>query len=448
MRYRDILFSKNSIFFSVIFIILIHFFLGNFDYKVVPDTQSYIDATIINDANNSKRTPIFGLFLKALPSQYQYLPIFHFSFLFASIYFFCKTLNLLGFSSKFNLFVFIVFGLSNISLFYMPYVHPEIIANSLLLFGISIALRYANKERISFLQILVFGFFELIIILFKPSFILCILLLPLIYFFSKRAINGFDSNKKIFKNTIILIFSGIVFFVSYSALRYTVHNDFHIVSYGGYNIVGLSATLLEKDTIPKLQPNHQELAERIVEKKEQFFRDKKLVNYHGMSSVLSSKDSMLIGYFDIAARNYDVLSDIGKLSLQTDSWVEFNSKMQSFSIDVIFSEPLSYSLYVVGALSRFVGKSLVTNFSFLFFLSIFVIYFILKKSITLKTEKENFEYYILILIALFFFFINLVPSIIVSFPAQRYIDAGGFGLGLIPSFLIFSILNKIFDDSK
>ena len=134
-----------------------------------------------------------------------------------------------------------------------------------------------------------------------------------------------------------------------------------------------------------------------------------------------------------------------------ENWIEYNLRMQKFTISVIKNNPIYYGSWIIGGSIRFVGRVFVSNLSFMISFLFLIILFLNNNLINIKSKKafkskfkNNEELFFIIKISCIYTSSIAIISILLTFPAARYIDCAGITLAGIPIFLI----SKILIDSK
>lgn len=448
----------------IIIAFLAIFFTGRFEPYHVFDTVGYIDAAEVGSPEMwaMPRTPFFGIFLNLFDSyegirpslegaertlwennidRFKYYPFFSISLYFISSILLFYAFSAYGLNTKAA--SSISFGLifSNSLVLYGNNIHPELLSISLIIFSIAGAILMSTKAN-KFLTMLFTALCVSCAYLIKPAFITFFIFTPLIYYFLDY------TNKNRLRWTMILFILSSASFFTVSIFRYQILGDFNLVSFGGYQMTGIAGLMVNKGLALLLPMEMADSANYIIDKKDFLIKNLSIQaipkNSYGEVSFISAA----LGYFDILARNYDsiVYGIIGDLKMPNETWVEFNARMQSFSIEVISSKPIYYFSWVVGASARFMGRIIVINLplmlSIIGLISALLISRSGKKVIGFNLNKK--ELICLIIIPLIYTFSSGILSILVSFPASRYIDTSGI---MLSGFFIF-VIQLILDENS
>lgn len=448
----------------IIIAFLAIFFTGRLEPLHVFDTVGYIDAAEAGSPEMwaMPRTPFFGLFLNIFDSyegirpslegaertswennvdRFKYYPFFAISLYFISSILLFYAFSTYGLNNKAA--SSISFGLifSNSLVLYGNNVHPELLSISLIIFSIAGAILMSTKSN----KFLTMAFTALCVsfsYLIKPAFITFFIFTPLIYYYL-----DYTNENRLRRAMLLFLLCSSSFFVV-SIFRYQILGDFNIVSFGGYQMTGIAGLMVDKGLVLSLPIEMVDSAKYIIEKKDFLVKNLSILAIPQNSIGEVSFVSAALGYFDILARNYDsiVYGITGDLKMPNETWVEFNSRMQRFSVEVISSKPLYYFSWIVGASARFVGRVIVINLPLM--LSVIGIIFALflpssgRKIISFNLKKK--EIICLIIIPLIYTFSSGILSILVSFPASRYIDTSGI---MLSGFFIF-VIQLILDENS
>lgn len=457
MRLREFYRNKDYRYLAICFglAFIFHLVIGNLSPRIVPDSAGYLQLGSWNEIAGSARTPFYGwlslLFEWILPG-YVLLPWLSLISIFIAGFLVNGAALYYGMSRRAALAFAVVIPFSNSALLFMGYVHPEILSISCMLIALSGVLRLARGTHNDWLWYLVTSLSLGISYLLKPGFILFVVFFPLLFvllsFYSGRF-----SFFRVIKRGVLLFVLAALPFLLYSSARYLEVNDFNLVSFAGVNGLGLSGQILDQETISKLPEQHKAMAERIIsgrkiQEKEGVILPIPINSSNGERVYWSA----VIGYFDVFARNYDRITDIGKKDrYDEESWVEFNRRAGYFNRSVIFAEPLNYFLYIFGASTRFVGLLLSANAMFvlssMLFLSVLMVrlYVDLKNQVPMGRRGGLFFEKDLIPLFLIIFVVvvaSYIPSVAVAFPARRYVDTAGILLPALPLYLSFCLLRS------
>lgn len=102
----------------------------------------------------------------------------------------------------------------------------------------------------------------------RPSYLPMILIVPMLgmlLLWTRGPVDGFRMDRRLFKQKLTTyLWVAIAPFFLYCLLRLIVVGHFGLVSFGGYNLVGLTTPQLTRETLPALSPESRPLAEAIL----------------------------------------------------------------------------------------------------------------------------------------------------------------------------------------
>ena len=216
-------------------------------------------------------------------------------------------------------------------------------------------------------------------------------------------------------------------FLLVSTIRYAMVNDFNTVSFGGFAMTGMTSSMLNEQLIRRLAPENQELARSILAKRE------KLVGAGEICPMAIDHDTGVRSFrrtarshFDMLSYNFDELAY--KIVKQTErkpgeTWVQFNKRMMAFSIDVVRTAPLDYSMWVLGALRAATGTAIAQNVPLVIgFVSLLGFYaYLLFTAKVPALSWPPFDVPLIFLITVMYTLGSGILMVLVTFPANRYV---------------------------
>jgi hypothetical protein len=407
-----------------------------------PDTEGYLHPWAWESIWGKSRTPLLGFLLAPFNDNYIFLPTILVVLFFLVIYYLYRRLVEFGTSEYAALALTLPLVISNAILRYAHDVHAEFPAIILSLFALGelIALQDSTKRNPWRYAAFMLALGSAYII--RPSFLPFIVVMPVLFL-----ILGFVQTRRwnVWTSVVIFLLSASPFLVV-SSVRYQMVNDFNIVSFGGVNMTGLTSSMLNEELIPRLSPEHRELAQRILTKREAMVHAGELcpmvIDYDiGKRSFARTARS----HFDILANNFDEL--VYKVVRPTErkpdeTWVQFNKRMMSFSLDVVRSAPKDYVMWVVGAIRSATGTAITQNFPLLVgFLGLVAVYsFLLIKNRVPRLFFPPFDIPVIALMTIFFTFGSGILSLLVAYPVNRYVSSSAI---FIPSFVFYILFQLL-----
>ena len=425
---------------------IVHGVLGNFSPRIVADTAGYLRIETWERVFGEQRTPFYGWlvnFMEAFAPGYIFLPWLQYLVLLLAMLLLYRGALRYGLSVPAALALTLPLPFGNATLLFLSYVHPEMLAISMLLIALACAL-YVSRGQSHWSWYLIGGLALGFSYLLKPGFLLFIVLLPVLVVFLGLHANA-DDRLVVLQRALIVCLIGLLPFMVYSGVRYAAVGHFHVVSFGGYAGTGLSSQIMDAKTIPRLPTEFQESARAILEE-----RRRKEIEEIILPLPINSTNgeriywSAVLGYFDIFARNYDHMVSIVFRELREEgmSWVEADNHAQAFNGAVKRAEPINYVLYVVGATTRFMGLLLTTNATFVPAF-ILLILMVIWRSIYGWSGFDVCSFgndlirngMPLFLIVFIYVVASYVPAVAITFPARRYVDTAGILMASLPLYL-------------
>jgi len=157
------------------------------------------------------------------------------------------------------------------------------------------------------------------------------------------------------------------------------------------------------------------------------------VNSTGKRSFIS----VAIFYFDVLARTHDpVLWDaIAPQQRPDEDWPAFNRRLQRFAIAVVRNAPVSYAAWILGASSRLIGHALVLNPSFLAAAAALLLLARRKAPGGAPADRR-----VLIVLVGAYTVGTGVLTVLITYPASRYVDSAAMLLAALP---FYGVLRRL-----
>ena len=327
--------------------------------------------------------------------------------------------------------------LAQSNLYHLRLLVPEAPANAFLLSGLGVTLAATRSGRMLALLIVPIVLLVGAGYLLRPTQLPAIAVLPLLYFVYASRRRGM----RLLPPLAFLVALALPFLVQ-SGVRLRAVGDFNIVSFGGYQMSGLAAFMLDPDLVRRMPDNVRPLAEAVLARRQQAEAAGTVpatpVNSVGERSFASAA----LGYFDIYARGYDnVLSGvIAPLRPADASWVAWNKQLLAFSLATVLADPLRYLAWVGGATARLVGHAVALNAPMLLALALWFVPSLL--AFARRRDCATEDAGAVSLLALAWFAINGALPVLVTFPAARYIDSAAILLPAIPLALAIALMTR------
>ncbi|MCP4202353.1 MAG: hypothetical protein GY769_10505 [bacterium] len=224
-------------------------------------------------------------------------------------------------------------------------IQPDFLAAALALVSVSLLLLVASRPRTRLLWIaLTLSVFATYLV--RPGYVFLVALIPLMGVLLRLAY----ANRRLASSLILglgLLAATALPFLSFNLLRWTLVGDFALVSFGGYNLIGVTASLLDRSLVDGLSRN-RDLADDIL-------RDRELKGWQPMplgGDILVWHSQHNFNIYRIAVghaaagiqtqRASDDLADRRTPHIQ----IETNRVLKRLSWDIIRKKPLHYAQWV------------------------------------------------------------------------------------------------------
>jgi hypothetical protein len=278
----------------------------------------------------------------------------------------------------------------------------------------------------------------------RPTQLPTILVIPALYWIFARRNRPDNRRDKHTLRAAVLLLALTLPFLLQAGIRLRAVGDFNIVSYGGFQMSALAGFMLTPDLIADLPARTQPTAREVL-----IARTEAEMNRTVAPTPLNSKGnrsfiSAALGYFDIYARSYDNLLH-GKIALlrrPDEDWVAFNRRLLDFSIATVTAAPLSYAAWIGGATARLTGRAIVTNLTMLISIALFfgalMPAFVRRHDLAAGSDAGAVG-----IVALGWFAGTGALTVLVTFPATRYIDTAAILLPAIPLALALALFARL-----
>jgi hypothetical protein len=144
-------------------------------------------------------------------------------------------------------------------------IQPDFLAAALALVSVSLLILIASRPGVRLLWIaLTLAVFTAYLV--RPTYVFLVALIPVMGVVLRLALENRRLARSLFMGLGLLAATALPF-LSFSTLRWVLVGDFGLVSFGGYNLIGVTASLLDQDLVDELSRN-QALAEDILRDRE------------------------------------------------------------------------------------------------------------------------------------------------------------------------------------
>jgi hypothetical protein len=415
---------------------------GGLSPWISPDTAGYFDLGGFSSSLAAPRTPVYGWLVSLLTlgtSSFAVVPSLHLSVFIGGVWLLAASLLRFGLSEIAVISLSGTLLFSNAVLLLTSWIHPELFAIACSLYAISfvfmLACEKAPQGPWPYLGVLIGAGLAY---LMRPSFLPFAILLPVLYV----VLRGLDGRAVSISKTSAIALASALPFICVSSVRAWVVSDFNIVSFGGFQMSGMAALMLDEDLVARLPAEMRAEATSILDDREQGEKSGEFIGIPLNSSGTRSFVSVALGYFDVLARTYDdVLHGIVRKTRKAEeSWVEFNRRLMRFSTAVISRAPQKYLAWVVGATTRVVGRVIVTNGA----MAVSIVGLLLVWPLLIWSkgafEFSGSDFKVLVLLAIFWLLGTQGLTVLVTFHAGRYIDTSALFVAGPTMYLLVSMV--------
>jgi hypothetical protein len=247
------------------------FATGRFQPVTQIDTLDYANFPIasIDSALNNKRTYLYPCFLKATTTEaipYMVVPYLQYTMAAVAAAVFLGTLLRSGWSAGMALAASMPLMTNSIVLDYCAMITPDSIAQSLAILTVSFWLRQIwLPDR--FGSLLMLGLLVFLCYQTKPFYLFLIGFVPVGGVVARWWLFGARSG--VARLGWKLLFCSTLPFLAWCSLRWFLVGHFGLVSFGGYNVVGIAGQMLRREDVEKLSEELRPLATTILNSRDQ-----------------------------------------------------------------------------------------------------------------------------------------------------------------------------------
>ena len=398
---------------------------GRFVPQPIPDTPLYLRIVGYPAMLAEPRTPLYGWLVAALDlggTSHLAMPAFQIAAYVAAVWFLVARLRRCGLSATAALSVGAALLFANAFLTDANWVHPELLSITCALLALAGTVELAHAQACRRGWLLVCAGAGCAYVL-RPNFLLLVVALPMFYAVL-RAIRG-DAFRLGRAAAILIVSAGP--FIGIATLRYATVGDPNIVSFGGFAMSGLATLILSDETVARLPDDVKPFAARVLAARRAGEDSARFIGIPRNASNVRSFYSAALGYFDVLARTHDdmLYEVIQPTRGPNESWVDFNRRLTRFSVAVVRASPERYAAWIVGASTRAVGRSFVTNLpAALALLTIAIIWpwHLLGRGQLGVTPVARVDVPVLAMLAVLWLIGSGVLTMLMSAPSIRYVE--------------------------
>ncbi len=248
--------------------------LGLMTLTDAPDSGSYVLSEDISSALSSARTlgyPIFLYLVSKLSPEFERLPDFQFILYSLSTFVFLIGLRHFGVSKVKSLVITLPIFYLEFAKIYIPYQLTESLAVTFAILTLGILLILVSQPQKPALWILL-GLSIFCTYQVRPAFLFLIPLVPVLglgLLLFKRIYDDYPYTKSsLFRFITYLVITAVIPLLAFSTLRLAVVGHFGLVSFGGFNLIGITSQMLNEEMVEQLPDQDKELATSIVKERD------------------------------------------------------------------------------------------------------------------------------------------------------------------------------------
>jgi hypothetical protein len=413
---------------------------GWFAGAVAPDTQSYRVALTWPGAFAELRHPLYGLFLRLFDPIEDHLTAIAIS---QTAFHVLAVAVLFREARRFGLGNPTSFALAAAALVAQSFlVHgrqalPEAPAISAMLIAFAAMLRWSGSATRSWPALGLASLFAGVAMFLRPVFLAAVLVLPAV----TLLLSFLRGRPGPLRRALWMGVAAAMPFLIQSGIRAATVGDFNVVSFGGAQMAATAGLMIEPQHIERFPPDVRPVAQEVLRLRTEAEAAGRVYATPLNSTNTRSFVSAALGYFDIYARTIDTFAwnELAQMRQPGESWIDFNKRMQAFSLATLRIVPERWLAWTIGGTSRFVGRALVTNGVFVFFALACLIVgaWRLAQSRQFHGSIPPRDWLIVAILSAGWAINAIAAPILVAFPTTRYIDTAAV---LIPSLTIMALI--------
>jgi hypothetical protein len=415
---------------------------------VTPDTPSYLVPPSDGEYFlTGTRTIGYSALLSAIGmiDSHDFVPCLHFAIYGVAVLVLHAALLRFGFGSRAALWGASALLYNNILLSSVNWILPEVVAPAAAILVMA-ALLMAVSDPQRRLPWVALGVAILAAYLLRPSNLVLVPLVPIVaaalVVVRRDPREWWVEGSRIIAVALALAFAPLLLICG---ARLVLAGNFGLVSFTGSNLIGIAGQLLTPEVVPSLAPNLRPLASAIIERREALIAE-------GRLRPLST------GY-DSMANNYDPLVFSVARPLALDMFDQHNEQadaaLAAISIAAIKARPQLYVSWVSKTAWRGVGRMIATVPVLLALAAGMVLTYVVLMVEARRHEplgphvrdagldRRSLELNAVLFIAIPFAMASLLLTVLVQTPLQRYTDAAGLFLPMIPAVAIVLLREKL-----
>ncbi len=420
--------------------------LGRFAPEITPDTEGYLALAPWPAVLDGIRTPFYGWSLGLLAGadpSHALVPALQAAAWFGGVWFMVASLRRYGVSGKAALSVGLALLSANALFLMVHWIHPETPALAALLFATGATVRLAGGGRpVLWLPLVLLGAGWGA--LARPSFLPFVGALPVL-FVLLVAIRREGMRIGLALAVLIAAAAPVA---GYVGLRAATVGGIGVAPFGGFAMSGMAGLMLTPTIVERLPDDVRPMAERILAARTAGEAEGRLIGVPRNSGGERSFHSAALGYFDVLARTYDevVYGIVLHEREAGEPWPAFDARVGRFTTAVLAAAPDRYVAWVAGATGRLIGRGLTANVPFLIAAAACVLLWplvLLRRPPMRPQDERGADVAVLVALAACWLGAAGALTVLVTFPALRYVDSAALLLPALPIYAAWSLVDRL-----
>ena len=419
---------------------------GRLAPDITPDTEGYVALAAWPAVLEGMRTPFYGWTVAPFAGSepaFALVPALQAAAWTGAVWFLVASLRRYGVSRKAALSVGFALLFANAFHLMVDWIHPEVPALAALAVAVGAVARLAGGGRpIVWLPLVLLGAGWGT--LARPSFLPFVGMLPVL-FVLLVAIRR--EGMRIGLATAVLL-AATAPVAGWVGLRAATVGGVAVAPFGGFAMSGMAGLMLTPAIVERLPDDVRPLAERVLAARTAGEAEGRLIGVPRNSSGDRSFHSAALGYFDVLARTYDEVAwgIVLRERAADEPWPAFDARVGRFATAVIVAAPDRWVAWVAGATTRLVGRGLTANLPFLLATAACVLLWplmLLRRPPPRPADERGADVPVLIALAGGWFAAAGLLTVLMTFPALRYVDSAALLLPALPIYAAWSLVDRL-----
>ena len=413
---------------------------GWFSGDVSQDTQSYRVVLIWPGIFAEMRHPLYGLLLNLFDPIENHLTAIAISqtvFHVAAVMILFREARRYGLTGAASFALAAAAMLSQSFLFHGRQALPEAPAISVMLIAFAAVLRWSSSPMPSWSALCVAALFTGLGAFLRPVFLAAIPLLAIVTLLLTRLRGPGGALRR----AVCMAAALAIPFLFQSGIRAVTVGDFNVVSFGGFQMAATAGLMIEPQHIERFPDSIRATADQLLKLRTEAEAAGRVYATPLNSTNSRSFLSAALGYFDIYARTVDpfLWGEVTRLRQPGESWVDYNKRMQAFSLATMRIVPERWLAWIVGGTSRFLGRAVATNATFVAIVLACLVVgaWRIGRGRGIANPVPARDWLVVAIVSAAWTASAIILPILVAFPTTRYIDTAAV---LLPSLAILALI--------